>query len=397
LKSSTPAGSNRFAGRNDLKGAIMPDEREPTRSLSQLIDRRSFMRGLQTPAALAVASSLAVRAADPAPDSPPGKGVLERAPVVMIWRRVSSLDNTRKFVNKVLRFPTLGQDPTSIMYDGGGAIVGYSIHEVQPSNDPLYAMCSEVGLQEFAIQNNPASSLVFAPVNFANSAQKLFDDRKSASAPMRTPSGESLSFLDEDGNYSCFQRLSQAALTGDAGTKLHQILRNRWDPPGAQITTVADDKRIKMDKTMDNPMIGIDLMVSDIQAARRFYKDVLGLRPLDSSTGETKFDVGNLVLTLRLEPSNSLVSFLRRSGRLLGDWIVFWTPDIEGVSKELIAKGIKFPAGIEKSPIGDTAYFNDPDGYSLVLWKASGFTKMIDFNPVLNRILKEAGAHLAKA
>jgi len=373
----------------------MPDEKQ-TANLSSLIDRRGFIRGLQTPAAIAIASTLVGRSADAAPDSTAGKGVLERAPVVMIWRRVSSLDNTKTFVDKVLRFPHLGQDPTSIMYDGGGAIVGYSIHEVQPSNDPLYAMCSEVGLQEFAIQNNPASSLVLAPVDFSASARKLFDDRKSASAPVRTPSGESLSFLDEDGNYCCFQRLSQAALTGDAGAKLHLILRNRW-APDAPIITVGDDQRVKMDKTMDNPMIGVDLMVSDIQAASRFYKDVLGLRPLNSGTGEAKFDVGNLVLTLRLEPSNSLVSFLRRSGRLLGDWIVFWTPDIEGVSKELIAKGVRFPAGIEKSPIGDTAYFNDPDGYSLVLWKASGFTKMIDFNPVLNRILKEAGAHQLKA
>jgi len=375
----------------------MPEGKQLINDVNSLIDRRSFMRGLQTPAAMAVASSLVARSADAAPDSNLGKGVLERAPVVMIWRRVSSLENTKKFVDKVLSFPALGHDPTSIMYDGGGAIVGYSIHEVAPSNDPLYAMCSEVGLQEFAIQNNPASSLVLAPVDFRNSARKLFDDRQSASAAVRTPSGESLSFLDEDGNYCCFQRLSQAALMGDAGVKLHHILRNRWAPPDPLITTVADDKRIKMDKTMDNPMIGIDLMVSDLQVAGRFYKDVLGLRPLDSSTGEMKFDIGNLVLTLRLEPSNSLVSFLRRSGRLLGDWIVFWTPDIEGVSKELTAKGIKFPAGIEKSPIGDTAYFNDPDGYSLVLWKASGFTKMIDFNPVLNRILKEAGTHQVKA
>jgi len=377
----------------------MPKEKQNANSnkLSSPIDRRSFIRGLQAPAVMAVASGFAGRqAVAAATDSAAKKGVLEHAPVVMIWRRVSSLNNTKTFVEKVLRFPYVGHDPTSIMYDAGGAMVGYAIQEVLPSNDPQYAMCSEVGLQEFAMQNNPASSLVLAPVDFRVSAKTLFDDRKSVSAPTRSPAGEDLSFLDEDGNYCVFQRPAQAALTGDAGTKLHSILRSRW-APGVDMTTVGDDKRVKLDKTMDNPMIGIDLMVSDVPGASRFYKDVLGLRQLSNGPSEAKFDIGNLVLTLRLEPSNSLVSFLRRSGRLLGDWIVFWTPDIEATSKELIARGVRFPAGIEKSPIGDTAYFNDPDGYSLVLWKASGFTKMIDFNPVLNRILKEAGHDSKKA
>ena len=246
------------------------------------------------------------------------------------------------------------------------------------------------------MQNNPASSLVLAPVDFRASAKTLFRDKQSVSAPARSATGETLSFLDEDGNYNCFQRPSQAALTGDAGAKLNSILRNRW-APGAEMTTVADDKRVKLDKTMDNPMVGVDLMVSDVPGASKFYREVLGLHQLSGDASEAKFDIGNLVLTLRLEPSNSLVSFLRRSGRLLGDWVVFWTPDIEGVSKELTARGVRFPAGIEKSPIGDTAYFNDPDGYSLVLWRASGFTKMIDFNPVLNRILKEAGHDVQKS
>jgi len=368
----------------------MLKDKNPT-STDKLINRRGFIRGLQTPAVVAVASGIAGRTAVAAStDSVVNKGVLEHAPVVMIWRRVSSLANTKTFVDKVLRFPTVGHDPTSVMYDGGGALVGYAIQEIQPSNDPQYAMCSEVGLQEFAMQNNPASSLVLAPVDFRASAKTLFDDRRSGSAPLRSSSGEVLSFLDEDGNYNCFLRPSQAALSGGAGAKLNSILRNRW-APGAALTTVADDKRMKLDKTMDNPLVGVDLLVSDVPGASRFYKNVLGLKQLSDGPNEAKFDVGNLVVTLRLEPSNSLVSFLRRSGRLLGDWVVFWTPDIEGVSKELTAKGVRFPAGIEKSPIGDTAYFNDPDGYSLVLWRPSGFTKMIDFNPVLNRILKEAG------
>lgn len=370
-------------------------ESESKKVSSSLLDRRSFMRTLQAPAALAVASSLAgQQIAHADTESSARKGILDKAPVVMVWRRVSSLDNTKAFVEKVLRFPRVGLDPTSVMYDAGGALVGYAIQEVQPSNDPLYAMCSEVGLQDFAMQNNPASSLVLAPLDFKGASKNLFAERNSATSPLRTQNGETLSFLDEDGNYTCFQRPSQTALNGEAGAKLHSILRNRWAHQ-REIMTVADEQGAGA-KKIENPMVGINLMVADVAASSKFYGEVLGLRQLASGPNEAKFDVGNLILTLTLEPSNSLVSFLRRSGRLLGDWVVFWTPEIEARFKELKACGIKFPAGVESSPIGDTAYFNDPDGYSLVLWKPSGFTKMIDFNPALNRILKEAGHDMKK-
>jgi hypothetical protein len=84
-----------------------------------------------------------------------------------------------------------------------------------------------------------------------------------------------------------------------------------------------------------------------------------------------------------------LVQFLKKTGRLVGDWIVFHVTDIKATTKALVRRGVKFPSGIETSTIGDVAYFNDPDGYSLVLWKPSGMTKMINFTPVLERILKK--------
>jgi len=96
-----------------------------------------------------------------------------------------------------------------------------------------------------------------------------------------------------------------------------------------------------------------------------------------------------------VEPTNMLVQFLRKSGRLLGDWVVFHTPDIKGTSEALRARGVAFPAGIETSLIGDVAYFNDPDGYSLALWHPSGKTKMIDFNPALKRLLDQVNARKA--
>ena len=132
--------------------------------------------------------------------------------------------------------------------------------------------------------------------------------------------------------------------------------------------------------------------MSDLATSCRFYGETLGLTPLERSDTTAKFDMGQVILTLHREPTNMLVRLLRNSGRLMGDWVVFHVDDIKGTTAALQSRSVTFPAGIESSLIGDIAYFTDPDGYSLNVWKPSGRTKMIDFNPALQRMLRDKNA-----
>jgi len=358
------------------------------------VARRQFLKGMGVSAALAVTGLPSyAETAKESSEPPTAAGPLRNSPLVMIWRRVSSLPNSHAFVNRVLQLPAIGKDPISSMYDGGGVLVGFAIQEVQASNEPVIEACSKVSFQDFFLQNNPASAVVLSPVDFKTSAMKLYTDRASVTPPEKSETGECLRFLDDDGNTYCFYKPSGSALLEHpAGEKLGSILKSRWPSTGARLVDAAFDGDSRAAATVPNPVIGHELLVTDLGKSKRYYTDVLGLRLLESSAQEAKFDAGAMILTLRLEPTNMLVAFLRKSGRLLGDWIVFHTDSIKQTSKALEANGVAFPAGIETSKIGDIAYFNDPDGYSLNLWEPSGKTKMIDFNAPLRRILNEVHA-----
>jgi len=360
---------------------------------SSSLRRREFIKGVGI-SATAAFGGIAIQT-DSIKGSKPTvpAGPLRDSPLVMIWRRVSSLPNSQTFANRVLQLPVLGKDPISVMFDGGGVILGFAIQEVQPSNEPVLTACSEVGLQDFFLQNNPASSIVFAPTDFKASLRNLYTDRNLITPPEKSGSGECLRFVDDDGNFSCFYRPSRSALLQrPSGTKLSSLLKSRWPASGARLVEVTFEGDAEDDAIVHNPVIGFDLLVSDLPKSQKYYTEVLGFRLLENSAEEAKFDVGGLILTLRVEPTSMLVQFLRKSGRLLGDWIVFHTGNIKETLEALRANGVAFPAGIETSVIGDVAYFNDIDGYSLALWQPSGKTKMIDFNPALKRLLNEVHA-----
>jgi predicted enzyme related to lactoylglutathione lyase len=133
-------------------------------------------------------------------------------------------------------------------------------------------------------------------------------------------------------------------------------------------------------------------MASDVSKSEAFYTDVVELPRLDGLENTASFDVGPSMLHLIPETTPRLVFSLRKTGRLHGDWLVFHTKDIEERVNRLSRLGAKFPQGIEESAIGRMAYFNDPDGYALVMWQPADDEslpmKKINFFPVLNRILR---------
>jgi len=345
-----------------------------TEGNGQAVGRRGFIKGIAASAAVGVLTSGKSAVAEELPKQfPRSTGVLAQSPAVMIWRRVSSLQNTKAFVETAMPMKPLGQDPISIMYDAGQALIGYAIPEVPASKEPAIAgvtttPCSGASFTEFAIQPDPAFALVFAAPNFESATARLSELSRVPPMHVEDASGRTLSFIDPDGNYYRFHAPSEVAL--------------RATPKPTTVGFAGAEGS-------GHQLLGIDLLVSDLYKSSQFYSEVLGLQRIPAEAGVVKFDMGTMILTLRREPTAMLVAFLKKSGRLAGDWIVFHSDDIRKTSAALTERGIKFPYGIESSLIGKVGYFNDPDGHSLSLWQPSGKTKMIDFTSTLNRILKQ--------
>jgi predicted enzyme related to lactoylglutathione lyase len=362
-------------------------ERSDTNGKGKGIDRRKFIEGVGLATAATTLGGLKagqVLAAEESAAVSTRARVLQNSPIVLLWRRVTDLRETRKFVDTNLRMPLIGQDQISAIYDAGVVMVGYAIQDSAVERAATNA-CSVESPLAVPLQNNPASAMVMAPLDFDNSVRIVFAGR--GTTPLfRTELGETLSFMDDDGNYSAFYHPYTFAFKGKAGEKLAALMRSRTAP--AIVPASLDNKRVQH-PNIPNPVISFELMVSDLAKSKKFYADVLGLEPLSDGPNEAKFDSGSLILTLKSEPSNMLVRFLKRTGRLRADWIVFHVNDIKAKTRALKERGVHFPHGIETSEVGHVAYFTDPDGYSFNLWQPSGKPKGIDLYPVLRRILKE--------
>jgi catechol 2,3-dioxygenase-like lactoylglutathione lyase family enzyme len=105
----------------------------------------------------------------------------------------------------------------------------------------------------------------------------------------------------------------------------------------------------------------------DLDAARRFYEEVLGLEPSSvwQKPGEdaigAEFETGNL--TLALLASDALgVGFQTNNHP-----IAFRVEDFEGACAELESRGVRFTGDPIDSGVCWQAFFEDPDGNALIL------------------------------
>jgi catechol 2,3-dioxygenase-like lactoylglutathione lyase family enzyme len=105
--------------------------------------------------------------------------------------------------------------------------------------------------------------------------------------------------------------------------------------------------------------------VRDLDAAVRFYRDVLGLS-LQSEDAVARFDVDGVLFELVPADDDS---------QLTGDGnarLTFRVDDIERTAAELRERGIEV-GDVQRKMNGWLATFNDPDGNELDLWQyASG-------------------------
>jgi tetratricopeptide (TPR) repeat protein/catechol 2,3-dioxygenase-like lactoylglutathione lyase family enzyme len=115
----------------------------------------------------------------------------------------------------------------------------------------------------------------------------------------------------------------------------------------------------------NNPTLAIWLYVSNLERSITFYRDTLGLRPIESTAEMPGFALGPARLWLRLRPADVPKEPLPEWGALL-------LPAPEGIEARihaLEARGISFSAPLAETPQGRVAPFHDPDGHTLCLWE----------------------------
>jgi catechol 2,3-dioxygenase-like lactoylglutathione lyase family enzyme len=97
----------------------------------------------------------------------------------------------------------------------------------------------------------------------------------------------------------------------------------------------------------------------DVVAARRFYGDVLGLRPNPGTPDE--FETANLTLAL-WEPERDGEAFAPNTAGL-----ALRVPDVPAARAELERRGVEFLGETVDTGVCLMAFFRDPDGNVLIL------------------------------
>ena len=107
----------------------------------------------------------------------------------------------------------------------------------------------------------------------------------------------------------------------------------------------------------------ITLLVRDLQASYKFYKEQIGLNESSEKRPNAHaFNTQPCGLAIRQSPGN-------RKVENPGQGILIWlrTPDATRLHSELKERGVPIIDGLRKSPFGMTFSFEDPDGYVLTV------------------------------
>lgn len=110
----------------------------------------------------------------------------------------------------------------------------------------------------------------------------------------------------------------------------------------------------------------VTIPTQDIEAARAFYRETLGLEE-SGQWGEMpafEFETGNLTIAV-MDPSAFGLEF-KNAG---GSSVVLQVDDFEAAKADLESKGVKFTTDTIDSGVCHQAYFADPDGNVLGIHK----------------------------
>jgi predicted enzyme related to lactoylglutathione lyase len=110
---------------------------------------------------------------------------------------------------------------------------------------------------------------------------------------------------------------------------------------------------------MDALLGAIWLYATDVPRTVAFFRDQVGLRPLEEDGQH--FDAGNIRLSIHAAREDR--------PQFDGAFYVFIVKDISSAVEELSTRGVAFEGGVTEEEFGRIAGFRDPDGHEFYLWQ----------------------------
>jgi catechol 2,3-dioxygenase-like lactoylglutathione lyase family enzyme len=106
----------------------------------------------------------------------------------------------------------------------------------------------------------------------------------------------------------------------------------------------------------------VSVPVTDMERARGFYRDTLGL-PVVDERGFPEFQLGENVSLYLIDPTQTGSSFQGPHSSS----IALRVPDVGEARAELESRGVEFAAETLDTGVCHMAFFQDPDGNQLML------------------------------
>ena len=108
----------------------------------------------------------------------------------------------------------------------------------------------------------------------------------------------------------------------------------------------------------------VSVPVQDMERARRFYGETLGLPPVGDPDGSwPEYQLGENVSLYLIDPTNVGGSFTAPHSSA----IALRVPDVGATRAELESKGVAFHGDVLDTGVCHMAFFADPDGNALML------------------------------
>jgi catechol 2,3-dioxygenase-like lactoylglutathione lyase family enzyme len=105
----------------------------------------------------------------------------------------------------------------------------------------------------------------------------------------------------------------------------------------------------------------VSVLTQDIQRAKRFYAETLGLELESEGEHDMEFRLGQVTLDV-FDPSSIGQPFAVSPAGL-----ALRVPDVDAARAELEAKGVVFDGDTIETSVCKQAWFKDPDGNALML------------------------------
>jgi predicted enzyme related to lactoylglutathione lyase len=105
----------------------------------------------------------------------------------------------------------------------------------------------------------------------------------------------------------------------------------------------------------------VSVPVQDMERAKAFYSETLGLTPTSPDAGFPEFDLGNVSLYL-IDPTKVGGEFAPHVS-----YIALRVPNVHEARASLEEAGVVFEGDIRETPVCHMAFFKDSEGNALML------------------------------